>query len=269
MKLDRQLTYKEHLKSIRAKVSSRNNLLRRLAGSKWGACATTLRTSALALVYSAAEYASPAWCRSSHAKKLDTALNDTMRLITGCLRPTPTAFLPVLSGIAPAPLRRELHTHRLVTKASSNPNNLLHDIVEGSVSLGQQRLKSRHPFSHHAAKLRGSDFNICQTWRASWQETPRPAQLDITPNTTVPPGANLPRREWVSLNRIRTGVGRFNAAMHRWGLRPSAACQCGAPEQTAQHILSECPDLRPPDNVDLTHPTPGTVTWLEHLRDVT
>ena len=100
-------------------------------------------------------------------------------------------------------------------------------------------------------------------------ETPRPAQLDITPNTIVPPGANLPRREWVSLNRIRTGVGRFNAAMHRWGLRPSAACQCGAPEQTAQHILSECPDLRPPDNVDLTHPTPGTVTWLEHLRDVT
>ena len=137
------------------------------------------------------------------------------------------------------------------------------------MSLGQQRLKSRRPFSHHAAKLRGSDFNICQTWRASWQETPRPAQLDITPNTTVPPGANLPRREWVSLNRIRTGVGRFNAAMHRWGLRPSAACQCGAPEQTAQHILSECPDLRPPNNVDLTHPTPGTVTWLEHLRDVT
>ena len=52
-------------------------------------------------------------------------------------------------------------------------------------------------------------------------------------------------------------------------LLTTAACQCGAPEQTAQHILSECPDLRPPDNVDLTHPTPGTVTWLEHLRDVT
>ena len=102
-------------------------------------------------------------------------------------------------------LRRELHTHRLVTKASSNPNNLLHDIVEGSVSLGQQRLKSRRPFSHHAAKLRGSDFNICQTWRASWQETPRPAQLDIMPNTTVPPGANLPRR----------GVGVIEPDPHR------------------------------------------------------
>ncbi|XP_072171803.1 uncharacterized protein [Diadema setosum] len=110
--------------------------------------------------------------------------------------------------------------------------------------------------------------HICkQQVSLSWQDTQRPAQL-VTPNTSVPPGANLPRREWVSLNRIRTRVGRFNAAMHRWGLRPSAACQCGAPEQTAQHILSECPDLRPPDNMDLTHPTPETVTWLQQLRDV-
>ena len=84
-----------------------------------------------------------------------------------------------------------------------------------------------------------------------------------------PPRREPPKEGVGVIEPVRTGVGRFNAAMHRWGLRPSAACQCGAPEQTAQHILSECPDLRPPDNVDLTHPTPGTITWLEHLRDVT
>ncbi len=118
VKLDRQLTYKEHLKALCAKVSARNNLLCHLAGSSCGASTSTLRTSALALVYSAAEYSSPAWCRSSHVKKLDVTLNDTMRLIMECLRPTPTELLPVLSGIAPAPLRREHHTHTLVTKAS-------------------------------------------------------------------------------------------------------------------------------------------------------
>ena len=63
VKLDRQLTYKQHLESMCAKASSRNNLLRRLAGSSWGACTSTLRTGALALVYSAAEYAAPAWSR--------------------------------------------------------------------------------------------------------------------------------------------------------------------------------------------------------------
>ncbi|XP_071488836.1 hyalin-like [Diadema antillarum] len=46
--------------------------------------------------------------------------------------------------------------------------------------------------------------------------------------------------------------------MHQWGLCTSAACQCGAPEKTAQHILNECRDLQPPDNMDLSHPTPET-----------
>jgi len=59
-----------------------------LAGSTWGAHASVLRTSALALVYSAAEYAAPAWCRDTHSKKLDVALNNTLRIISGCLKLT-------------------------------------------------------------------------------------------------------------------------------------------------------------------------------------
>ena len=142
VKLDRQLTYRQHLELVCAKVSSRNNLLRRLAGTSWGTRTPTLRTTALALVYSAAEYAAPAWCRSSHTKKLDTTLNDTLRIITGCLRPTPTEMLPVLSGIAPATIRREHHTYKLVNKASLDNEHLLHNIVQDSHQLGRQRLPS-------------------------------------------------------------------------------------------------------------------------------
>ena len=69
VKMDRQLTFKQHIEALRGKVASRHNLLRRLAGSSWGAHPSTLRTGALALVYSAAEYAAPAWCRSTHVKK--------------------------------------------------------------------------------------------------------------------------------------------------------------------------------------------------------
>ena len=79
----------------------RNGLLRCLAGSTWGAYTSTLRTGALALVYSAAEYASPVWSRSAHTGKLDVGLYDSMRIITGCMRPTETTFLPVLAGIVP------------------------------------------------------------------------------------------------------------------------------------------------------------------------
>ena len=105
--LDRSLTYKKHLESLQSKANARNGLLRCLAGSSWGAYTSTLGTGAPVLVYSAAEYASPAWCRSTHTRKLDVALNDTMRIITGFMRPTETMFLSVLAGITPPDIRRE------------------------------------------------------------------------------------------------------------------------------------------------------------------
>ena len=61
-------------------------------GKRWGAHASVLRTSALGLVYSATEYAAPAWCRSTHTKKLDVSLNDTLRIISVCLKPPAGSF---------------------------------------------------------------------------------------------------------------------------------------------------------------------------------
>jgi len=53
--LDRTLSYREHLSRSAAKLKSRNNLIAKLAGTSWGASASTLCTSALALCYSVAE----------------------------------------------------------------------------------------------------------------------------------------------------------------------------------------------------------------------
>jgi len=64
--LDRSLTYRRHIESLRKKLTSSVALLRRLAGSGWGAGATTLRTATLALVHSTAEYCAPVWCRSAY-----------------------------------------------------------------------------------------------------------------------------------------------------------------------------------------------------------
>ena len=73
-------------------------------GSRWGADAKTLRIATLSLVYSTAEYCAPVWCSSAHTCLIDSVLNDALRIVTGCLRPTPTDHLPVLSGIQPAEL---------------------------------------------------------------------------------------------------------------------------------------------------------------------
>ena len=63
------------------------------------------------------------------------------------------------------------------------------------------------------------------------------------------PGSDLPRQTWVKLNRLHTGVGRSNADMWRWCLSRSPACDCGADQQTANHIITECPLYRPPNGV--------------------
>lgn len=47
----------------------------KLVGTGWGAGVETLRTTALSLVYSAAEYCATVWTQSSHARKIDTQLN--------------------------------------------------------------------------------------------------------------------------------------------------------------------------------------------------
>ena len=68
VKLDRSLTFRHHLVALRKKLSSRVTLLRRLVGSGWCAGAKTLRIATLSLVYSAAKYCTPVWCRSAHTR---------------------------------------------------------------------------------------------------------------------------------------------------------------------------------------------------------
>jgi len=98
--LDRSLTYRRHHESLHKKLTSRLALLRRLAGSGWGAGTTTLRTATLALVHWTAEYCAPVWCHSAHTRFIDRTINDALQIAS--LRPIPGDNLPILAGIQPA-----------------------------------------------------------------------------------------------------------------------------------------------------------------------
>ena len=104
VKLDRLLMFHHHLVALRKKLSLCITLLRRFMGSGWGTGAKTLCIATLSLVYSTAEYCVPVWCHSAHTCLINSVLNDALRIVSGCLHPTPTDHLPVLSGIQPAEL---------------------------------------------------------------------------------------------------------------------------------------------------------------------
>ena len=105
-----------------AKLKARNNLLSNLAGSTWGPGTNTLRTAALSLCFSVAEYYAPVGAKSSRTNRVDTQLNSSMRIITGTVRSCPLPWLSVLLNIEPTDLRRRASTDKLVAKALSHPH---------------------------------------------------------------------------------------------------------------------------------------------------
>ena len=158
VKLDRSLAFRHHLVAMPKKLSSRVRVLRRLVASGWDAGAKTLRIATLSLVYSAAEYCAPVWCRSAHTRLIDTVLNDALRIVTGCLRSTPTDHLPVLSGIQPAELRRMGATLSLAYRGSLDPHHILYGLLSGS---SPSETKIQTPVCASCAESLGQP---CQTW---------------------------------------------------------------------------------------------------------
>ena len=122
-------------------------------GSRWGAGAKTLRIATLSLVYSTAEYCVPVWYRSAHTRIIDSVLNDALRIVTGCLRPTPTDHLPILSCIQPTELRRMGATLSSAHRGSLDPDHILYSLLSGSSDTRQVRLRSRRPFVPAARNL--------------------------------------------------------------------------------------------------------------------
>ena len=135
------------------KVATRNNLLKKLSNSKWGCNAGTIRTTALALSYSAAEYAFQVWARSPHTSKLDPELNDVCRSITGCLRPTNVEELYLLAEIAPPDIRRYVCAR--VEKKIHETSHSLHGQIPAERRLKTEfLLSSIRPADFHAKVIR-------------------------------------------------------------------------------------------------------------------
>ena len=146
--LDRTLSYSIHITKMKAKTVARNNVLRKLANSKWGTHLSTIKTTALALCYSAAKYACPVWERSAYAHMVDPVLNDACRAITGSMQPTNVENIYLLSGIAPPVVIRSVTAKRERENQVNDNRHPLH-----GHNLPRKRLKSRNSFIHATDEL--------------------------------------------------------------------------------------------------------------------
>ena len=268
VKLDHTLTFHQHLENLSAKTSAHIALICHLSGTIWGALTRTLRTSTQALVFSAAKYCSPIWCRSSHTKKLDMMLNTALWTVSSCLHATPVNQIPILAGIAPPTLRCEASVLALSRKATNDEDHLLHKTA--TEILPHAHLKSRYPFAEHAHQLLHStpDDISKQLWlKCWWMEEWQAADQSMLHRFVEEPeellGIHLSHQQWTMLNHLRTGVDHFAATMKGWGLRDSAACDCSHPEQTVDHIAESCMKHQPPnDQAGLATLDDQMLAWL-------
>ena len=168
--LDRCFTYKYHIAKTKAKTGARNSILKKLANTNWGTDARTIRTTAPALCFSSAEYASRVWSRPTHASKIDPVLNTAFSTISGCLRPTSVDDTYTCCAELPPHIRQAI---------SSQLVELLHG------SARTRRLT---------------------TWASHLQTTPH--KLSFSPNESLPPVSSEAWPTWSSLNRLRTGTRR-------------------------------------------------------------
>ena len=165
-------------------------------------------------------------------------------------------------------------TLSLAYRGSLDPDHILYGLLSESSDICQVRLRSRRPFVPAAANLfdnlarigiRASEWTN-HKWKTEYCENASRPSAFVPEIGARPVGMGLPRVAWVKLNRLRTGVGRFHPSMNKWGLAPSPNCECGASEQTADHVLTACPIHRAPHGArSLTVLDNETRCWLNNI----
>ena len=126
-------------------------------------------------------------------KQITSTNYNVLRIVIGCLRPTPADYLPILAGIQPAELRHSGATLSLGRRAME-PRHLLHSALTRPSSAAAQCLKSRHPFVTAAQQLISfSDNNNIRAaqwadhqWNAEWADNPTRLRTSIPVTSTHP-----------------------------------------------------------------------------------
>jgi len=103
------------------------------------------------------------------------------------------------------------------------------------------RLKSRKAPGLTAKNLINTQFCSSKSWNEEFSIVHVTNNDLITRPDRKMEGMLLPRNQWTTINRIRTGQGRCGPLLFKCCYKDSAVCDCGKVEQTMKHIVESCP----------------------------
>lgn len=158
VKLDTRLTWKPQIEEMERKGIRKLALLKKLAGTTWGADSKLLTRTYTGAVRPTLEYASTTWGTASKTNKsrLDKVQNMGLRLILGAMRSTPIQEMEKAANLEPLGRRRDLKVLMQGEKLRRLPSHPLHDRLQQPT---KNRLK-RQSLNHQYKALRAQYADI-------------------------------------------------------------------------------------------------------------
>jgi len=153
--LDTRLTWKPHIEKVEERSLKKLSLMKKLAGTTWGANSNILRQVYIGAVRPVTEYASTTWATASKTSKgkLDKVQNMGLRIILGAMKTTPIREMEKTADLEPLETRRNYKILVQAEKAKRMPTHPLHQKLNKRT---KNRLK-RQSLNHLTEKLE----NIC------------------------------------------------------------------------------------------------------------
>ncbi|KAI5633769.1 reverse transcriptase (RNA-dependent DNA polymerase) domain-containing protein [Phthorimaea operculella] len=218
------------------------NILKSLAGLKWGSDPKILKTIYIATIRSHFDYGCMLYADAANhlLRKLDVLQNKALRVITGAMMSSPINSLEVEAGIVPylsegvILLISSVFSNELVDALAKSTENVLScdfkvphsDLV---VFLKQNMLK-RWTISLESSR------NVKGRWLASIAPIPSTKAWYEKPNVYM--GRNF----ITTICRLRIGHCRFPAHLHRLKLSDSPCCiYCSSDICDLNHLFFVCP----------------------------
>ena len=160
--LDSSLTFNEHIKNLKIKVTKSLNILKIVSGHSWGADETSLLKLYNCLCKSKLNYASQIYSSASKTslKMLDVVHNQALRICTGTFRTSPIESLQVIANEKPLEYTREELSLRFLFKTKSLPNSESYKIIQNTRLHDIYRNKPRASRPFNLRALENTDQTI-------------------------------------------------------------------------------------------------------------
>lgn len=173
---------------------------------------------------------------TAHARKVETALNETCRIITGCIWSTKVQQLYLIASIPPPDIRCTVQSQFEKFKKENDTRHPLHGHLAARTN---QWLESRKPFLGRTKAINTDiHYALLDYWQENWNESRALADVGIQPSLNTI-GRELSWAQWRIFNQLRVRKMPTRYDLKRWRYAENEEChRCGAPCDNFEHTMT-------------------------------